>query len=382
MLHTTFAPAPLRTAGPADESSDDEDDRPHHGRTLPRTPFPNIANLGSPSDDDDEEIIVPGGRPRSRSNPGPYPGIAGHPGSAAFGSPDGSQPVHMERGPYRPPHPASQPRKSALRSSRRATMDHFGSPGVQSPPINGAFPAGMVPQPGMMLFQSPPPNTPNVAMMPNGGAYATMPRSRGMQTPMVPQPSVLPTSHAHQSRGRIPMQVPQPPVRNVPPQAMGQSPLGMPMPVYQNGMPPPTPGYASMAAQMIPIATPGYSYVPASAAGGQQWQPGHPHHERNAKRHRKSRKNRRRDESESESESVSEDPHDDSDDAHERSRGGRGGSTNPLPQPPRIMPIPEVNPNDAIRVDSPPAPDRDAPALPPKPPPNPLPVPPKQVIGE
>ncbi|KAG8856101.1 hypothetical protein FRB91_001275 [Serendipita sp. 411] len=431
MFRPSFAPPPLRTSGPADESEDEDDAaerRFHHARTLPRTPFPNMANLAIPSDDDDDEdVVVPGQRPRSSSTPGIRPGIMVPPGSSAFGSPDsGMGPIHRERGPHRPAHPAAQPTKSALRSSRRATIDHFGSfgsppEGLQSPGPNAVFPAGVVPQlrgqQGQMYFQSPPPTAQGVGMMPNGTPFATMPRSRGMPTPMmVPQPNILPASHAHphgQSRSRIPMQVPQPPIMT--PQIMGQHhqpppngmPMPMPMPIYQNGMqhqqPPNTPGFPSGAPQTIPIAvtTPGYNYlptgVPASAAGGHQWQPGHTQgherdrdRERSAKRHRKHRRNRRRDD-ESESESESEESErsrsdggrssDDDHDGRRRSKRRDRSGTNPLPQPPRILPVPEVHANDAIRVDSPPVPgdDDDRPAPPPKPPPNPLPPPPKHV---
>jgi predicted NAD-dependent protein-ADP-ribosyltransferase YbiA (DUF1768 family) len=61
-----------------------------------------------------------------------------------------------------------------------------------------------------------------------------------------------------------------------------------------------------------------------------------------------------------------------------------GGNANPLPQPPRALPVPAVSPHGSILVDSPPATGfvNDAPPIPPKPPPNPLPAPPKAVIED
>lgn len=212
-----------------------------------------------------------------------------------------------------------------MRHSRRPTVD--------------SFDFGNSPQ---RMFANPPPTQP-FPFPPGGPVRGYPPNNRYYQqtpTPMIPppqpqqQPMLSPTFFPPQ-----PGPGPQMPPSSIP---MG-TPFGMPpsvppsigrtpMPVHPN-MPPPN----------------GWPRPPPS------------HHRRHHRRRQDS------DDDESEEAIIPR--------LHPASAAsGPPPGSNPLPQPPRVIPAPAVNPEGSILVDSPPAPRER-----PKPPPNPLPAPPKQV---
>ncbi|CAG7848701.1 SubName: Full=Uncharacterized protein {ECO:0000313/EMBL:CCA69077.1} [Serendipita indica DSM 11827] len=374
MLHPTFAayPGPLRNGGPADDS---DEDTPLQGRAYARTPFPTQRMLGSPPEDTDSDVVVPGGRPRSYSNPTPSPFVNGNPGSA-FGSPE-YELGQVERGPYNPPQPGVMPAKSALRQSRRATMDQLrgglptiiGSPSVPGLPPDALFPNGQPVPPGYPVQQQRmgsvrgtpyvlrPGGMPTPMMHPQQQTPRVMsPMGSGMfPTPGPPQMIPIPTSGRpmHQMFPATPL----------PP---GIGPYGKPPsqpPVSLSGMRTPMP---AMGARPIPHVPGGHS-VPGAMSMPvlpQQWPASAQPDRRRRRRHRRRRGN-------------------EDDDGSDSSASSRQEHHNPLPEPPRILPMPDVSPDGSIRVDSPPATNPfGKPEPPPKPPPNPLPVPPKSIIAE
>jgi hypothetical protein len=224
--------------------------------------------------------------------------------SSAFGSPE----QMADRGPFNPPQPHAMPAKSAMRHSRRPTMDEFGSP------LRGPQEAFAYPQAGPTGIIPPAPY-------------------RYRQTPMAPQQHMLSPMMFPPQQPPIAMQMP-PPNMQMPPPNMQMPPPNMPIPGYS--MPP--------SVMATPMQMPGPNQYPSS----------------------RSRRHRRRHDSEDEEEEG----------IIPRGRPAPvSGMSNPLPQPPRVLPVPAVSPAGSILVDSPPAPPRE------KPPPNPLPVPPKAVIS-
>lgn len=322
-------------------------------------------------------------------------------GGSAFGSPIGS-PESLEHGPYQPPQPHILPTKSALRRSHRPTMDEFGTPTHPHPFPHGdpMSPPGVVPY-GMPQNPYATPQNPYVyagQQQPNGHpSHRHRMPSNDPTIMSIPMHSNRPSSNFPTPGGMRPMMTPG--SMSGMPRSAGMHPGMMPTP----GMPPgmmPTPGmppgmHPGMMSGMPPgmMPTPGMS-TPGMPPGmhpgmppGMMPQPGMMPHlgdpmyqqtEGSQRRHKQQQRRRHRGDSSSSAESsdgVVPDPR-------------YGGNANPLPQPPRVMPVPTappaVSPNGSILVDSPPATGRtvDAPPIPPKPPPNPLPVPPKAVIED
>ena len=214
-----------------------------------------------------------------------------------------------------------------MRRTHRRTMDGFGTPPFGFPQADQLPPPGANP-----YLMGPTPYVPGQ----NGFIYPGLPpmphpsQQFGVQPPFI-----------------APLMGP-PPLAVPPPSPMGFPIAGGQVPMVTAGYPPgviPQPG-------IRPHVEPMYQSIPDSQRG-----------------HKRRRKRRDSHSSESSSEGVV--------------PGPRHGNANPIPQPPRTIPVPVIPPNRPVIVDSPPATriGLDAPPpIPPKPPPNPLPAPPKAVI--